>query len=81
MSTSRSTTACTSAAADVTRAGVRLDKLIDQYVQDFLRHDSTYGARRNLEVLLHRVRQALSEGHKQPVALLALAVPNLLGCP
>ena len=71
MFTSHCTTACTSAAADVTRAGFLFDELFDQGALDFLLHDSTYDALRDVAALVHQARQALSVRHSQPVALLA----------
>ena len=71
MSTSHCTTACTSAAAAVTRAGLLFDEQFDQGTLDFLLHDSTDDALRDVAALVHQARQALSVRHSQFVALLA----------
>ena len=71
MSTSHCTTACTSAAADVTRAGMLHDELFNDGALDYLPHDFTYDSPRELRALLARAEQALGGTHAQPAALLA----------
>ena len=71
MSTFQCTTSRTSAAADVTRAGALFDKLYDDGALNYLPHDATYDAFRELRALLAKAGHALGGSHLQTVALQA----------